>query len=404
MRRFTSASELIGDLLDRLEKYTEPTQLLAYIDYEGFRSIGEEDECITQLLALERAGGVKLKRLRKDGVESIAHVRLADPNVLYAHLNRLPAAQSSAEALSPLRNRRDLPENSGDLFDEVQNAWSRNVSWATLRSGQAGALNKAIDLALALGQLANESTVAAADYRSFSNKVVGDSKLLEKLVVPVVTLLRRLLPELIVDPDLETEDIFASLGVTRLPQPFLASGRVTFEGQDLPDMPYFGIPAECAFLLKPRPAVSYILTIENYTSFVRHAREINREKNGIVIYTSGFPARATLAGILAIAERAQAPVYHWGDIDPGGLRIFRHIEEALSGRGLPLHPHLMSWDLLCSHGRAGREPARRLRPGQASTSCLAQLWDAMAHDPDRLALEQEALEPRSPICLDVVKE
>jgi Uncharacterized protein conserved in bacteria C-term(DUF2220) len=398
MRRFTNASELIGDLLDRFERHVEPRQILGRIDYENFQSISiaDQDDCIAQIEALERAGGIELKRQREDGVEKIAHVKLADPSVLYHYLNRRPASQSATAALSPLRERSDPPEIFHAVLDEIHGNWSRNVSWSGLRPGQAQSMNRAVELAVALARQASEPTSSVIDYRSFSRRAVGDSKSLEKLMTPVANLLRRLFPELISDEDLSPEDVFASLGVARLPQPFLASGRFSFEGAEFPDLPYFGTPPEIAHRLTPLPPVSYILTIENYTSFVRHAREINREKNGVALYTGGFPARAILRTIVDIAERSEAPIFHWGDIDPGGLRIFVHVEQALRQRGMSLRPHLMNSELLRSHGRVEDRTARRLQAGKAQTSALAQLWDAMANDPDPSELEQEALEPQTP--------
>lgn len=397
MRSFTDASELVADLLDRLESRGASTRLLAHVDYHGFDNIDRQDECVEALNALERTGGVTLKRLRKDGVEQIVHVRLNDAGVLYRHLGRTPASQSATKALSALRARGGMPGAFGDLLDDVQSAWSRNVSWNMLRPGQAEALNDAVDLAVALAGRATDLTSSVIDYRSFSRRVVGDSKSLEKLATVVVTLLRRLYPELAIDADLDDRDILASLGVERLPQPLLVSGNVSIDGHALGDMPYFGVPPESAHRLTFSRPVVYLLTIENFTSFIRHAREVDDGKAGVVLYTGGFPARAILRAIVDIAHRAQAPVFHWGDIDPGGLRIFVHIERALRERGMSLEPHLMSIDILHRHGRPGDRTARRLSAGKAEASSLASLWDMMAGAGAALELEQEALEPISPL-------
>jgi hypothetical protein len=116
-----------------------------------------------------------------------------------------------------------------------------------------------------------------------------------------------------------------------------------------------------------------------------------------VVYTGGFPARVCLAAIAELATRAGAPVFHWGDIDPGGLRIFVHLERTLQARGLMLKPHLMSTEILRKHGRPGDRPNRRLQLGKAGDSALVSLWDMMAADRAALELEQEALYPTAPI-------
>jgi hypothetical protein len=270
------------------------------------------------------------------------------------------------------------------------------VLWNALALGDGEALAEAVDLAAALTARVDTSA-APVDYRTFSRATVGDSKALETLIAVVVTLLRRLFPAAIAEPDLEAEEVLSSLGVTRLPQPFLVSGAVTLDGHPFPDMPYIGVPPELAHRLTPARSVDYVLTIENYTSFVRHAVEINAGKNGIVVYTGGFPARVCLAAITALAARAEAPLFHWGDIDAGGLRIFVHLERTLQARGLILKPHLMSTEILRKHGRPGDRPSRRLQSGKAGDSPLAWLWDMMAADNAALRLEQEALDPTTPI-------
>jgi hypothetical protein len=353
------------------------------------------------LLAVERQGGIILKRQRKHGVDRIAYVKLSDPQVLYQHLGRTPASQSAANALSALRGCDDLSERVrgrlDEVLDDVESAWSRNVSWRSiLKPGQTKQLGQAIDLALALERNADDRASASIDFRSFSRLVVDDSKALENLDTIVAALMQRLFPEQIAEPDLLPDDLFATFGVTRLTQPLLVSGCLTIDGCALPDMAYIGIPPEEAHRLAPGRKFDYFLTIENYTSFVRHAREMNGGKKGIVIYTSGFPARAILRSMVDLACRSGAPAFHWGDIDPGGLRIYVHLERALRENGIALRPHLMSREWLRARGRAGDGKQRRLRVGGAQDSCIAQLWDAMATDPDALELEQEALEPEFP--------
>lgn len=139
--------------------------------------------------------------------------------------------------------------------------------------------------------------------------------------------------------------------------------------------------------------VDHVLTIENYTSFVRHVRELNEDKSALVIYTAGFPARAHLRQIVRLAELAGAPLYHWGDIDGGGIRIFCHLERALGNRGLALLPHLMNSTLLEQHGVVGE---KRLRPADAPAlnTAMGTLWDVLLAT--GLVLEQESLAPARP--------
>ncbi len=138
-----------------------------------------------------------------------------------------------------------------------------------------------------------------------------------------------------------------------------------------------------------------MLTVENFTSFVRHCREVNADQRALILYSGGFPSRSALRGIVHLAVAAQAPTFHWGDIDAGGLRIFRHLEAALGKAGIALRAHLMEEALLV---HALEQPtAARLKAGGAVGSAIGELWDTMARDPAPRVLEQEALNPTAPV-------
>jgi hypothetical protein len=81
-------------------------------------------------------------------------------------------------------------------------------------------------------------------------------------------------------------------------------------------------------------------TSENLASFQRHVREI--QDSGLVIYTAGFPAPALVQFLQHLDKRlaADCPFYHWGDRDPGGVRIYANIAAAY--RRHDVRPHLMS--------------------------------------------------------------
>ena len=121
--------------------------------------------------------------------------------------------------------------------------------------------------------------------------------------------------------------------------------------------------------------------------------EINTDRSGLVVHTGGFPSRAHLQQILRLAGAAQAPLFHWGDIDGGGLRIFRHLESALALRKLQLRPHLMDAALLQEHGVTG-EKSIRLADAPAQESVIRKLWDALVET--NLILEHESLPPCRP--------
>ena len=57
-----------------------------------------------------------------------------------------------------------------------------------------------------------------------------------------------------------------------------------------------------------------------------------------MVYTGGFASTGVvdlLKSILALVSPS-VPFFHWGDIDPGGLRIFRFLEETLRALPFPI--------------------------------------------------------------------
>jgi len=208
-----------------------------------------------------------------------------------------------------------------------------------------------------------------------------------------VTLFDCFFPDLI-QPSLDASEVLATFGIARMPQPLLLSGPLELDGMPLPITGYFGVPPEEGDRVGLAQPVIYMLTIENYASFIRHVREINSDRAGLVIYTGGFPARPVLKQIVRLAARVNAPVFHWGDMDAGGVRIFRHLEDALAPHQIPLTPHMMRSDLLADHGTPA-EMRRRLRAGACPDSAIGELWDSIAKT--SLAHEQEGFSPLSPV-------
>lgn len=90
---------------------------------------------------------------------------------------------------------------------------------------------------------------------------------------------------------------------------------------------------------------------------------------------------------------AGVPIYHWGDLDSGGVRIFCHLERALAERGIALLPHLMDPVLLSMRGVPGEKQIRRSDAPRKGSS-ISNLWDALLET--GLTLEQESQAPRRP--------
>jgi hypothetical protein len=393
-RAFSDATVLLNDLLDRLEANPSAARLYAYVDEDGFRSVRDRDRFEQVLDDASADGGIDVVRRQVDGDLQIVHVRLGEPAKLYMYLERMPAKERTDAALAALRANTDLPDEAGPLLDEIAEAWSRNVRSHGLTPGDNQSLEASLTLVAALARRVALNISDPLDFRTFCRQAGTDSKALDRLSRPVSSLLARLHPRLIASDTLDPIELLATFGVTRMPQPFLISGPISLGAEPLPDLSYYGLPSEEAAHLNLAGPVTYVLTIENYASFVRHVREQNADRHALIIYTGGFPARAHLAQIVRLAASANAPVFHWGDLDAGGARIFRHLERSLADEGVRLAPHLMAPGTLREHGEPARSE-RSLRAGACPESAISTLWDLIAET--GLGLEQETLAPTSPV-------
>lgn len=392
-RGFTDSAALLHDLLDRFEAKPAVNRHLAYVDYDGFTSISHQDLMIRALKLIEREGGVAMRGERVDGIDSIAHVRLVDPQVLYRHLDRQPAAIGVGKALLHLRSRSDLPVSAAAALDDLASAWTRGVSRFMLSAGDAEGLAEVVALVLALHRRASDHTSILLDYRTFSRTAGVRSKALEQRTASVVAIFERFYSGML-EPGLDAADALATFGVTRLPQPLLLSGPLMLDGAALPSTGYVGVPPEEGDRLGIAQPVDYVLTIENYAPFVRHVREINADRTGLVFYTGGFPARPILKQIVRLAAQAHAPTFHWGDMDAGGVRIFLHLEDALAAYEIALQPHMMDVELLTQCGVPTRT-RRGLQAGACPKSAVSKLWDHIAVT--SRGHEQESFAPSLPL-------
>jgi hypothetical protein len=134
-----------------------------------------------------------------------------------------------------------------------------------------------------------------------------------------------------------------------------------------------------------------VLTIENEESFQAWAREALRD-DCLAIYTGGFPSRARIALLRHLAGSG-AVFCHWGDLDCGGIEIFRFLEREV---GVPIEPVGMEPSRLGEHRSscqamtpAERARMRRIAGAMGTGHPLHPL--ALACLEEGLKLEQEAL-------------
>ncbi len=241
--------------------------------------------------------------------------------------------------------------------------------------------------------------------RIFSQRVLGDSKAFEQRVKKrLLALLKRYGPE-----EYETdEEYLDSVGLTDNTKMVLVAGpfiiRVGKTIVDMGELPGgLGLAAHTVRAMEiTAVAARWVLLVENLTSYYQVVQGVSelavpcREGGGgrglaveglagLVVYTGGFPHRGVQLFLRRLQDyrespgaTARPPVYHWGDMDYGGIRICEYIRRNL----IPdLQPYLMDVTTYTRYLPAGipfgDEYAARLRrlaedPAYASWHPLLQ--------------------------------
>jgi len=384
-RKFTDASSLLHDLLDRHEAGTITVR--AYPDHAGFRDVTEADRFERALRHPNLADAIALVEGRGRDRGRTTRVDLAEAEVLYRYLNRTPASSKADEATRQAFIDLELAPAIREVAQEAVGAWSRNKRWCGLVPGDADRLRGALQLAQAISL----GRHGGLDYRTFSRRITGNSKALEELEQPLMRLLSgvRDLPA-----GATARSVLSGLGLDRFGPPLLIAGPLGLDGSAVPAaLPYIGIPATAVAHLTFHSEPEYILSIENLTSFNRQVIETDRGRRGAILYTGGFPALDIQKAITHIAARLPStPFFHWSDIDPEGVWIFRTVERAA---GRAILPHMMEREMAATQGVLLAAPVK-LRPADFDGSAIIDLVRYFL-EPQPRWLEQEELDPKEPV-------
>lgn len=337
------------------------------------------------------AGAVTLEWGRFEAEQDLQRIRLVDADRLALFLG---VERAGAKAARIQRRVGPVLEGAPDwlsvAFRQALARWRKGDRAMGCGPDDAEAIEQLFRVAVAVHRSEHEGL----DLRRFSTRLLGDSKAIERLRGRLASLLRH-------DPalaDLEDDELFHALGLEKFPPPLFVRGalRMRYGGarMDLSALrPYVALSPDAVddIVLANTPA--YMLTIENLASFQRHVREI--EDHGLVLYTGGFPGpafRVILARLDRLVDET-VPFFHWGDMDLGGLRIFKHLAGFVQR---PLAPHLME-------PPAGQLASRPFTPDErrrleayardeGPAAALAASWLAAGVG----CLEQEALDPATP--------
>jgi hypothetical protein len=390
-----AAEALLNLLLDRFEVPRARTRDITQpIDYKKIGGPAAQDEFHRVLHDAQRAGGIVLEAERLGRFTGeFARVRLVDVDRLYKFLARSPSGTIADAARRRISDA--VPEMLADpFFVEIEcdavAAWKGNKRFLGLAPADVDSFITILRLVHGIIHLNGRDI----DHRTFSRRAVKDSKALERSEGRVAQLLKRRNPDL---AGMEPWEIVESYGIVRrahllqLKGPLrLSSDALTIRGTG---QVFIGLPwaaIQEASLTQP---VDYILTIENPTSFWRYCTEIGGRY--LALLSDGFPARDVLSSMTHLVKAARAvcnaPVYHWGDIDAGGVRIAAHLEDAF---GVPIALHQMSPSLASTYGTP-LQSRNGLQQLAARRGDIGELARYLCGD-EAMGLEQEELDPRVP--------
>jgi Uncharacterized protein conserved in bacteria C-term(DUF2220)/Uncharacterized protein conserved in bacteria N-term (DUF3322) len=392
LRTAEAGVEFLERLLERSERRPDRSRpATAAPEYDELSTAQQVGRFHDLMAAAERFGAVEVQRGRRDRGHLIERVRVRDPELLARHLGRPTAAVTAQRARDEV-----LPiATSGEawvvaILDEMTGRWARGEASYRLSATQTDANIEFFTLLASMSR----HEARGLDARTFSFRATNDTKAFDRHSSRIAAVLGVHLGLPGATPDV----VWSHVGLERFSHPVHLRGPVAVEGPtgrlvDGNAKPFASIHAEMLPQLSVLETPTAILTIENYASFNRQVREI--EDGSLVVYTGGFPS----AGVIEFLSKAlrampaDVPFLHWGDIDAGGLRIFRYLEENLP-RGP--RPHQMSRELANSHGQPADSDASLVSIAK-SDSGVSELAHWLAFGNDVRHLEQEALDPQSPI-------
>jgi hypothetical protein len=361
-------------------------------DYDGLPTAELVNRFRERMLAAERVGAVEVRHGKRERRHLIERIAVKDPAVLASHLGRKPASLDADEARAELLPiaLRGAPWVVS-VLDEITARWTRAKPAFRLPPSAVDVAGEFLSL---LAAISNDQA-RGLDARTFSLKTTGDTKVFDRHAARVVTVLASHFGE----PAMTAEEVWSRIGLERFAHPVHIKGCIVAADEagvlvDGRAMPFASFHPELRPLIQFSGKPTALLTIENYATFNRYAREI--EDGALVVYTGGFASIGVIELLKVILEKIgpHVPFFHWGDIDPGGLRIFRFLEEALPR---PPVPYQMHQSLAEARGRIAARDAT-LSQIAKTDSALAGLAAWLSKGDGIRHLEQEALDPVSPLC------
>lgn len=375
-------------LSERSPDRTRPASLAP--DYDELKTAQDLQRFHADIEKAMKCGAVSIRNGKRERRHIVERVTVHNAAALARHLGRSPAHVMAREAREKLELLVADPDSwLIGIIDEVESRWARGESAFRMHPLDVDTALELLMLLLAI----SKGQAQGVDSRTFSLRATGDTKSFDRQASRVASILAIRFA----DPQMLAHDVWRRIGLDRFSHPTHLRGPVVVE--DTAGIlvhgrakPFASIHLEMLPFLKVVHQPTMILTIENYASFNRYVREI--DDGGLIVYLGGFASVSVVETVRTLLHQTglSLPFFHWGDVDPGGLRIFAFLEQNLPVKPLP---HLMDRSIAEKHGKlAAREPS--LSSIASSGSRVASVAEWLAYGDDVRHLEQEALDPISP--------
>jgi hypothetical protein len=329
-------------------------------DYEDEMNFRKREWMHQVVEKLSREGIVDLKRERSSNAIQKVYLEWEKIDFVYGQVDRQAKKDKLAELTVILGELNHHP------WDWVAK-WSKGIVAVLDAQRSAGMdLNDLKSYADAVRVLQELPSISGdIPKRMLSMRVFGNSKYFEQHVERrLLSIVRQGMGETSELGDGELDLI----GIVPQPKPVLLGGcgQFTLNGTLLllelfPDGTAL-YPETLKTFQWTRLDVEQIVMIENLSSYHQWFR-VRQPMRELIIYTGGFPHRILQSFLRGLWDAVKTnsvsiPVYHWGDIDLGGIQIYRFLQ-----RDCPfeIHPLFMDERILRRFGEQDWDHPERYR-------------------------------------------
>lgn len=288
-------------------------------------------------------------------------------------LDRIMPCYAAAERVHPRVRAKQVTDAVRIGLDGVAvpwiAAWREDICKSADEQMKVPAFCKKDDASLRdlLGALRGYAALSGSiTMRAFSSRCFSDTKYFERNVRDLfLTIARKYDTELALacdENELGEREQLAFLGIYARPELYELSGNCTIQTSQgsicIGAAPYgLALPSTLVdFIMEiDLTAIRSITFIENKTNYDAYVMS-EKQPEELVVYHGGFlsPQKKRLIASIAHAASETRKVRFWADIDTGGFRMFRHLQELIPS----LTPMRMSGEFVDSfheHGLARSE-------------------------------------------------